>query len=156
MAAPFYFWREGNYTDGWMRGKKWMEGKEEGTVCSAWKWKFGVGRVKKNTVWGAGGGYCICADEPEMTFTCRRYRNRFFQGVGMNVQGGGKCQSICSSVHFKMSGRLKSELCVSCCAINIHLSNNLYRIFFWKRIKGMSCEIQLNSCLDLSHKQRDR
>lgn len=107
-------------TDEW--GKKWMEGKEEGkkerTVCSAWKWKFGVGRIEnKNAVWVAGGGYCICADEPEMTFACRRYRNRSFQSVGMNVQGGGKCQSICSSVRFRMSGRLKSELRVSRCAI---------------------------------------
>lgn len=72
---------------------------------------------KKNAVWVAGDGYCICADEPEMTFACRRYRNRSFQSVGMNVQGGGKCQSICSSVRFRMSGRLKSELRVSRCAI---------------------------------------
>lgn len=68
---------------------------------------------KKSTVCVAGGGFYICADEPEMTFACRRYRNRFIQSVGMNVQGEGKCQSICSSVHFRVSGRLKSELHLS-------------------------------------------
>ena len=45
-------------TDEW--GKN---GWKERTVCSAWKWKFGV---EKNSL-GAWLIYCICTDGPEMT-----------------------------------------------------------------------------------------